>query len=624
MRPLFVKELRHLAPIALFFCVLLGADLIEIALTAQVLEASWFSAHLALETEPIYWICAYFMGIIFAYSLFPREYEDRTIEFLHTLPITRKQLFWSKWAAATCLIALVFALTEVGAFSIQLFNHNSLTSGEFSLSNSLKLYLKALTLASVGLAHGLLLSLARYFGIFLLFLAGWCASQIESKFPQINYLSPLSMGENTFYGTHLSLPWEIMGFHLALALVSLLVAEYFWSRRGHQSTRVFHKLKDWPKLVGCLSFFACFVLFLAWAVSSDEGDYEVTDQPRFETFESARVATEHYHFTFPLQFREAALGLASRADGLYQNAFEHLGEAGRQDLIVGDLTNVSDTHLGIAAKGKLRMDITANKEDGLLDHILCHETCHVLAYRLSGKRGERYGNLLSTFHEGTASYYAYSLTESSRDLGDSRRQALALQKLHKLKLEDLFDSDALQKRLDDGAKYALGEVWVAAIVDAYGPKAPAKIWKAVARVAPDDLQGEVFWRDTFQAAGLSLEKVRAAWEARFKALEAQERDWLKSLPKLSVRAERDEDDDIMIVGEADKAFAESWPGLVLRVRKSGADTFETLPLDSDPDGRTARAWPPYSYGNEFEYQVGIVASEGGYAIVNEWREAKNL
>lgn len=624
MRPLFVKEFRHLAPIALFFAVLLGADLVEIPLTAQVLETSWYSAHLALEAEPVYWICAYFMGIIFAYSLFPREYEDRTIEFLHTLPITRKQLFWSKWAAATCLMALVFALMELGAFTLQLFNQNSLSSGDFSLSNSLKLYVKALMLASVGLAHGLLLSLARYFGIFLLFLAGWCVSQIESKFPQINYLSPLSLGDNTFYGTHLSLPWKAMVFHVVLALVSLLAAEYFWSRRGHQTTRVLHKLKDWPKLVGCLSFFACLALVVAWSASSEDEDYEVSDQPRFESFESARVASDHYHFTFPLRFREAALGLASRADGIYQSAFEHLGGEGNQDLIVGDLTNASDTHLGIAAKGKLRMDLTESQEAGLLDHVLCHETCHVLAYRLSGKRGERYGNLLSTFHEGTASYYAYSLTQSSRDLGDSRRQALALKKLHKIKLEDLFDSDALQKRLDDGAKYALGEVWVAAIVDAYGPKAPAKIWKAIDREAPDHLQGEIFWRDTFQAAGLSLEKVRAAWESRFKALEAKEEEWLKVLPKLSVRAERDEDGDIMIVGEADKAFPQTWPGLILRVRKSEAETFDTLPLDTDPDGRIARAWPPYSYGNEFEYQVGIVVSEGGYAIVNEWRKAKNL
>jgi len=621
-RVLFQKEIRYLAPVAVFFFLLLCLELFSMPLSSPMLESHWYQMHPSLEDSDIIGVVVYFFGFVMAYSLFPREYEERTIDFLHTLPVTRRQIFWSKTSAAFVLIFLVLFSYELCYALVQLFNHNSFGRESYSFAVSWRLVFKNSCLGVVGLSHGLLLSPARHLGVLLLFVSKWGIGRVQARYPYMTYLSPFSLSSNEFSGTELVLPWKAIGVQLAVAAIALLLAERIWSTRGHQSTTfVLVKLKKQAFLVGCGTVFVALFLFIAWALEIEDPEDEEESPVRYVSRQTAKLETEYYHFTYPSSHREPALGLARRADKIFETTFEYLGDPKSDQVIVADLTDVSEEHLGIATQGKLRMDLTRSEEPGKLDHILCHETCHVLAYRLSGRRGQGYSNLLSVFHEGTAGYYAYQLTESSFKLEDSRRLALALYLRHDLEFKELFDALELEKHLSQGAKYALGELWLAALVDCYGKDAPARVWRAVNRDARDDLQGEVFWRDTFQAAGLSLDRVSAAWYKRLKSLEKTEAAFLETLPKLSIRAER-QDEDVVLVVKTDRPIPENWPGLLVWVRKPDTDA-RTLWI-SERRSQSTTVIVPEFFGDTFDYQVGIEFSEDAYSFVNEWRQAKGI
>lgn len=623
MSALLRKEFLNLLPLVLVFSALLGMNLLEAPINSRMLELSWFKSHPALDNgeDLLYWFAIYIMGLCFAYSLFPREYDERTIDFLHTLPITRTQIFLGKFGAALLSILLVVLAQELFAYFLQSWNQDSLTANQFSLRNSAVLCLKSGVLGTVGLSHGLLASVGRHFGIYAIVFGAWALDLWSEHQPSLEVLKPTSIGVNYYDGKWLLIPWTDISLHISLSCLCLILAHRVWSRRGHQATHLLMvDLKKWPKLVGCSTVVFILGFLMLWAFTTPEASFEeeAADPQGFRSFETATTLTKFYEITFPTSLRRPAMALAQRADDVYKTLSLHLGAVGEEDRIVADLTDASHEHLGIASQGTLKIDLTDSQDPAILAHILCHETAHVLAYRLSGERGFDYSRLLSAFHEGTASYYAYELTESSRDLRDSRRHALATYQWHDLELQDLFDSSTLRRRLDDRAQYTLGEVWVAALVQAHGEEAPKKIWLAINREAPKDLDADDFWRDTYQAAGLSLEKTRETWESMLKELETREAEFLSHLPTLSVSA-TNVDGEYIINGEASQQFPKKWPGLVLRVREKGTSKFWPLRGQVSQDRTRITATVPNYVGDNFDYQVGIRIAEDGYSVVNEWR-----
>ncbi|HIB68258.1 MAG TPA: hypothetical protein EYO33_24980, partial [Phycisphaerales bacterium] len=156
-----------------------------VPLTQPLDEVSWFEIHSGLSADSIGPFLFYLMGIIVAYSLFPREYEERTIEFLHSLPVSRGQIFMAKWMAGTVLILAVCLCHEITNAVMQMGNGDSLTSAQFRWATLLKLLFLASTTALVGLAHGLLLSFGRQFGFLFLGFAAWGVSWLQSQYPYL-------------------------------------------------------------------------------------------------------------------------------------------------------------------------------------------------------------------------------------------------------------------------------------------------------------------------------------------------------------------------------------------------------------------------------------------------------
>ena len=615
MKALFLKELRNLMSLFPVFFLLFCGDIIVVPLTRPFDEVSWFEIHAGLSAESIGPFLLYMMGIIVGYSLFPREYEERTIDFLHSLPISRRQIFLAKWCAGVVLILAVCLCHEATNAFMQIGNGDSLTSDQFRWSTLLVLFLLSSTTALVGLAHGLLLSFGRQFGFLFLGFAAWGVSWLEVQYPYLRFLDPLSMAEPNFRGMSLIVPWSTLGWHTLTSILALLLSYRLWSSRGHQGTYLLvRRAKLHRKKLGCLTGVAVIVLFFLLMNLDDSEPSE--DSPSYAT---ARIETEHYNLTFPVSLRHRALKLASEADNIYRYVNEQLGEV-KRERIIADLTDVSQEHLGIASLNKLRVDIANNEEPNLLEHILCHETTHVFCFRLSGARGRQHLEHLGFFSEGTAEYFAFERASSSRSRRDARRQALAMYKRHRLDFSTLV-SDQTGKKYDENVNYTLGELWVQALVDCYGKDAPTKVWRAIGREDGPRLDAPlVFWQDTLQTAGYSFERVRSRWLEHLKRLESQESAFLKQLPQIRGSA-IDADGYTYLQATSDRPLPEGWE-IVARVRTPHGKEAMTLAADPESEPDQFTAYVPSGFGNVFDYQFGVLFSESAYPYFEEWKSQK--
>ena len=615
MKALFHKELRNLMSLFPVFFLLFCGDIIVVPLTQPLDEVSWFEIHSGLSADSIGPFLFYLMGIIVAYSLFPREYEERTIEFLHSLPVSRGQIFVAKWMAGTVLILAVCLCHEITNAVMQMGNGDSLTSAQFRWATLLKLLFLASTTALVGRAHGLLLSFGRQFGFLFLGFAAWGVGWLQSQYPYLHFLDPLSMAKPNFRGMSLIIPWSALSWHVITSLLALLVSYRLWSSRGHQGTYLLvQRAKLHRKKLECLTGVALIVLVVLFLGLDDSEPAE--EAPSYAT---ARTETDHYNLTFPVSLRGRALKLASQADSIYRYVDEQMGEV-RKERIIADLTDVSREHLGIASLNKIRVDIASNQEPELLEHILCHETVHVFCFRLSGPRGRQHLEHLGFFSEGTAEYFAFERAPSSRSRRDARRHALAMYKHHRLDFSTLVSAQTAEK-YDENVNYTLGELWVDALVECYGKDAPTRVWKAIGREDGPRLEAAlVFWQDSLQAAGYSFERVRSRWLEQLKQLEKQESEFLEQLPRIRGTAVV-YDGEIYLEATSDRPLPAGWE-IVARVRTPHGKEARTVKGDSDSEPGQFSAYVPSGYGDVFDYQFGVDFSESAYPYFEEWKSHK--
>lgn len=613
MGSLLRKELAQLLPVALLFLALFLLDGVMALLVAPIDQMGWTDTLDVLKPDSSRSLSFfhYVFGFALAFCLFPREYEDGTIAFLHTLPISRRGLFLAKWAAAQLLVVAVVVITQLFYFGLHLASNDSMGYAQFRLATAVTIGGLWALVAGLGLAHGLLLSFGRNYGLLVWAALAWLVTRFETIAPKLIWLDPTRLGAARYYGVHLQVAWSDAFYHLLAALVCLAMAERLWSGRGGQATRAYaDAAKALPGrfALGCAGFLI--VIFLSIAMMGGEAPEEETET--FQSFQTARLSTSHYQFTFPVNLRSRAVELAGSADRIYQRAVEVL-DAPSGPPIVADLTDVSYAHLGIASKGKMRVDITQDGDRSLLEHVLFHETCHVLAHRIAGQRLQDYAAAASFFCEGSSEFAAFENITSKRSRRASRQHAVALWSRHKIKFNDLTDPDQFKLRLDEGALYTLGELWVAALVDLYGPTAPGRVYHSIGRDdAPEINDPVVFWQDTLQAEGFSFERVRAAWLRRLKQLETEEADFLARLPRLAATIQED-DQGVWLEVRPDRAIPEGWH-LVARIRKNAGA--KLIPLEN----KAGRFWVGTRPGT-FDYQVGVDFNRDAYPFVETWHTA---
>ena len=109
MLGLLRKELRAQMPFAVLIAVFIGLGyLASYATTSLVLKTVFDLYADGITEHPLMWsIISFLFSISISYGLMIREFDDRTIEFVDALPVSRTQFFVAKWLAALLTLSLI-------------------------------------------------------------------------------------------------------------------------------------------------------------------------------------------------------------------------------------------------------------------------------------------------------------------------------------------------------------------------------------------------------------------------------------------------------------------------------------------------------------------------------------
>src|SRR5579862_4901340 len=102
-----------------------------------------------------WWIL--FVGAMMGYSLFPREHDEKTIEFLYSLPISRARIFAVKFGTAALLVMIVVLYSAGVDWVAGLSTVDSLGAADPTPTASPTVMLLEAALGLIGLCHGCLL-----------------------------------------------------------------------------------------------------------------------------------------------------------------------------------------------------------------------------------------------------------------------------------------------------------------------------------------------------------------------------------------------------------------------------------------------------------------------------------
>ncbi len=627
MITLYKKELHGLLPLLALVALVFGGGLLFRPLSERLDEITWVaqSGHLQAGEGKEYAMLLMIMALIAAYSVFPREHDEGTIELLYALPIKRGRIFAAKASAAWTVLVAGIVIDQLAGAIFQALNPQSFGGEQWRLGLAIRIVLLDSVYSAMILMHGLLISFLRRFGLLVYGLVALTVVQIKRFAPGHAYLDPNELLELGFSGSELIWPWHGLLLHSGIALAAGALAYALWMGRAEGVTRLYASLQSHLAgriALGCVPAAIIFVA-MAWMVAFAIEDAEDTETVSYRAFLPVRAETRWYDFTYAASSGGKARELLREADRVYREVAGALGlEPGPR--IDADLTAQGSGHLGIAQGGVIRVALaTLTAEDALMT--LYHETVHALQLKLAGGRVVEHMSSLRCFVEGSAVYISSELLPDEQARRARRRLAAAAYDLHGVRFEDLIDDRQLTAVHDANLVYVLGETWTAALVQACGAGAVGGFFRALGRDdAPEDLAGTALWQDTLKAAGCALEVAIARWGENMNALVSQERNFLTRLPRLGGGVVEVEGGELIFRLQLDREVETPAETYFLRVRGGpGApeDEIYTFTAELEPDGsgayfRVPRAWLA---GDAFELQFGQSIPGSRWPFFEDWQ-----
>ena len=633
------KDLRELGPLLLALLALMVVYMVDSA----VFEAADDQACTVLEwmrgdpDATSAWIPLVF-GFLAASMLLPAEHEQRTIDLLNALPVSRRAVFFTK-VAVVAMVLLVFTVLDfltTAAFCAL----NPDTQVRQDLEPRLMFTRLGLDagLTLVGVAHGALLAFFRRLGWVILVAVLFALQAGKSLWPELAILNLTALHQVEHVGTRPLIPWRAWLLHAALGAAALALAHRLWLTRTERFALTYERLTNsaWLRrgaLVGGL-LMAVLVAVGLGTQSFDAGSAEDADDAESEQ-RTATLETRHFHFTYRVVDADRARFVATMADEAYQSVRQRLGATGAPTAkVVADLTQQSSDHAGLAGWQRMRMDIGARHSPAFLRHVLYHEVAHVVAGGLAPDAAEGGDdvrkNALRFFDEGLAEHLAFDLLSPAGDKARKHARLLAAswRRRFQIHLEALQDPATFTTRHSEVALYAFGELWVDALVRACGASMPGRLLRRLGDpTLPRSLQGLALWRVALQREGCSLEGARSHYEAELARLWPESR----QLPLASARYRGREPDGSLrfkvTVEVAGGAIGDQrYPVMLLvrdgphtpphLVRRRKVELAANVPTEV-----TLRQ--PRIEGERFEHMVGAVPPGGDqedlYPVFTRWQ-----
>ena len=506
MMPLLAKELRQLFPIVFLWLALLLMSYISLLTTRRFDEQSfavWCAEYCApgMNAEVMSnVILIMVLLLVTAYSLYPREFDDSTIDFLNALPVSRITIFVAKCLAAWLSMCAVLALGYLIEFGLLSLNTQSLDGRSYPQVMR-GFLLRDCLFAFVVLGHGVFLSRFRtpgllFYAFYLLGLIWW-----ENAVGSVGAFSLFAFYRNEFEGSVLVLNWHAIGRHLVAAAAMYVLAGYLWCRA--ETTPGGGKNATQSRWVGITASVIAFILLSAAMI----GRFHTADALQ----ERSVFNSEYYDFIALPESEQLVEELLAFADDDYADLMAMLG-TDTAPAIVADLT-ASKSHVGgLAVWKKIQMDISDGESAHHYRRVLSHESTHVFQSVISERAFSRNSNSTQFFLEGMAQAASFRIVpDSQRRQANWTVAALAFRR-HDIRFSDLADFGALSQRFDPELIYSLADHWVEALVETCGLNVLGDILRvAGSSQFPDGLGGERYWRELLQAPECELERVNINW-----------------------------------------------------------------------------------------------------------------
>ncbi len=583
--------------------------------------SSWCGEYCDIGTSVDLAIFAILFYMIAAYSLFPKEFDDATIDFLHSLPVSRAAIFFIKVLSACILLCTLLLVEHIIEILLLSFNNQSLTGKPYWHIDA-TLLLRGCLFAIVIVSHGVFISWFRTIGLVVYSVYLVALVWIESAFGTPAFFSIFEFFNNEYDGQRLLIDWQVVGFHLVVAAILYVVSYLLWTNTDSRprTPGTSKAARVWPILATVFGF----LLVAGWMSTLIQ-----TKSNELSSAELGYEQTEHYNFAFALKDTAAMEALLEYAEDDY-DALATMLSAQERPVSQVDMTSESEHALGLATWKKIKMIIGSTDEvNPLTRRVLSHETAHVFQSVESQRNLSKQGGTVGFFIEGMAQYTSFSIVpdepaRNSNWLVSSiawERQDINFDQLsNRFLFEELYDPEML---------YGIGDIWVQAMSDTCGTNSIGDFLRATARDdAPQNLSGSQFWRISLQHIGCELEQVNDRWRQLMKEV-IEKRSGEGVFPIFSdVSITRAPDSNAVRISAA--VEAEDDPELptqfYIRIRSEARLASAVSPvirgkLVSSNEGSRVEfsIVPRLVRGNRFDYQMGFTPLPGSRNYYDRWR-----
>ncbi len=185
----------------------------------RVDESTWLTmlSSLAVGGEDGSVYMLFLLSFFSAGALFGREFDEGSMAFIYTLPVSRQQVYWSKIIVLTTILIGGNISGVYLSGWVSLLNPDSLGGNHFNTSLAAKYSLLSSAFILLILSHGVFFSYLRRFGLVVYLLLYQATKVLEKWSPDTAILSPAELLRLEYFGQELLIPIPLLAGHLLFA-----------------------------------------------------------------------------------------------------------------------------------------------------------------------------------------------------------------------------------------------------------------------------------------------------------------------------------------------------------------------------------------------------------------------
>ena len=621
MTALVINQLRQLLPFTLLWAALSGfAYLVEL-FSNRVDEQDfldWCGTACSSGSNLDQLLILLVLCMLAAYRLFPREFDDGTIDFVRSLPVSRIQIFLSKVLATWLLICALLTTETLITGALLLFNTQSISGQTYPLV-MLMLLFRSCLFSLVVVAHGIFISWFRVTGLVL-----YCAYLIalywfEERTGTSGIFNLFRFFNSEYYGQQILFDWPAITAQLVLAALFLTISYVLWSRTETQPrTQRSGILARYGPAALAVGGFLLTSVILIGTISND------TRSGKSQNI--VHHATEHYRFSYNRNDQARMSELMQFADSDYQ-ALATLLNMESTPFVQARMTLQSNHAFGYASHREIRMKIGDDKPvNPLYRRILSHETAHVFQSVESNRALADHRNSVGFFLEGMAQYTSFAIVPDERRRQTNWTLSSVAWERQDITFDQLAFRGVFDATFDAELIYGLGDLWVDAMVQHCGESSLGDFLRSTAAVnSPRDLQGPPYWRYQLSAINCDLDQINHLWRQRMQQIVDTRTDG--GFPTFSDVATRIANDRLQLTITLTPDPAGALPQRYL-LRMANETSIANRPhrivrgqiIERGPETTVQFDLPLSSItGQRFRYQLGFVPYPDSRHYFEKWR-----